>query len=90
MTEILLKGAKRGSKDQTIYMPAFGAGNISILFGDFAEGYLLRQVKPGLAIVRLTERFMDTLEVGFLGYCRAGGVSTDAGTHPIISLTQKS
>jgi len=62
---------------------------VSMLYGDFKQGYLLREVKPGLAIVRLNERFMDTLEVGFLGYCRAGGVSTDAGTHPIVALTQK-
>jgi len=33
---------------------------------------------------------MDNLEVGFLGYCRAGGMMTDAGTHPIINLTQHS
>lgn len=72
------------------FMPEFGAGQPSLLFGDFGSGYLLRQVKPGLAIVRLNERFMDTLEVGFLGYCRAGGISTDAGTHPIVKLTQKS
>jgi HK97 family phage major capsid protein len=65
------------------------SGAVSVLYGDFKQGYLLREVKPGLAIVRLNERFMDTLEVGFLGYCRAGGISTDAGTHPIIALTQK-
>jgi HK97 family phage major capsid protein len=72
------------------FMPTFAPGAVSLLFGDFKQGYLLREVKPGLAIVRLNERFMDTLEVGFLGYCRVGGVSTDAGTHPIIKLTQKS
>jgi HK97 family phage major capsid protein len=64
--------------------------NIPLLFGDLKQGYLLRTVKPGLAIARLNERYMDTLEVGFIGYFRAGGIVTDAGTHPIISLLQNS
>jgi HK97 family phage major capsid protein len=72
------------------YLPDIEAGKVAIQFGDFKAGYLLREVKPGLAIVRLNERFMDTLEVGFLGYCRAAGISTDAGTHPIMNLVQKS
>ncbi len=72
------------------YMPNVTNSAIPLLYGDFKQGYMLRQVKPGLAIIRLNERFMDTLEVGFLGYCRAGGVSTDAGTHPIVKLTQHS
>lgn len=61
---------------------------VALQFGDFKEGYLLRLVKPGLAIVRLNERYMDTLEVGFIGYVRAGGIVTDAGTHPIVNLVQ--
>jgi HK97 family phage major capsid protein len=61
---------------------------VALQFGDFDQGYLLRLVRPGLAIVRLNERFMDTLEVGFIGYTRAGGVVTDAGTHPVINLVQ--
>jgi HK97 family phage major capsid protein len=61
---------------------------VALQLGDFREGYMLRLVKPGLAIVRLNERFMDTLEVGFIGYVRAGGVVTDAGTHPIVNLVQ--
>jgi HK97 family phage major capsid protein len=72
------------------FMAPVAAGNVALQFGDFKQGYLLREVKPGLAIVRLNERYMDNLEVGFLGYCRAGGMMTDAGTHPIINLTQHS
>lgn len=78
--------------------PDVGSGVVGpIQFGDFQQGYLLREVKPagvdfsngdmpGLAIIRLNERFMDTLEVGFIGYVRAGGLITDAGTHPIQTL----
>ncbi len=68
------------------YMATVGPSNVPVQFGDFKQGYLLRTVKPGLAIARLNERYMDTLEVGFIGYFRAGGTITDAGTHPIVNL----
>jgi len=38
--------------------------------------------------VVLQERYMDTLEKGFFLYQRAGLVSLDAGTHPLLSLKQ--
>jgi HK97 family phage major capsid protein len=70
-------------------MPNVASGNVAIQYGDFKAGYLYRVVKPGLAIFRLNERYMDSGEVGFIGYSRGGGVITDAGTHPIIALTVK-
>jgi len=70
-------------------LPDIATGNVALQYGDYKQGYLLREVKPGLAIVRLNERYMDNLEVGFIGYCRAGGMGTDAGTHPIVNLVQK-
>jgi HK97 family phage major capsid protein len=59
----------------------------TVVFGDLSQGYLLR-TDGDLAILRLNERYADTLEVGFIGYSRIGGMSTDAGTHPIVLLTQ--
>jgi HK97 family phage major capsid protein len=59
----------------------------TILFGDFQQGYLFR-TDGDLEIIRLNERYMDTLEVGFVGFARVGGMSLDAGTHPIVKLTQ--
>jgi HK97 family phage major capsid protein len=56
-----------------------------VLFGDFAQGYLLR-TDGGISMLRLDERFADELMVGFIGYARLGGASTDAGTHPIRTL----
>jgi HK97 family phage major capsid protein len=56
-----------------------------VLFGDFAQGYLLR-TDGDMSILRLDERFADTLEVGFIGYARLGSAFTDAGTHPILKL----
>jgi HK97 family phage major capsid protein len=66
-------------------MPNIGAGNTAIQFGDFKAGYLLRQVGD-LTVLRLSERYMDQLEVGFIGYVRAGGVSLDmTNAHPIVN-----
>jgi len=62
--------------------------NPCVLFGSFEDAYLLRTDGP-LSIKRLDERFADSLAVGFLAYQRVGGVGTDAGTHPIASITTK-
>jgi HK97 family phage major capsid protein len=63
-----------------------GAGIVPVQFGDFRQGYLFRTVEDDLSIIRLNERYMDTLEVGFIGFSRVGGISTDAGTHPVLNL----
>jgi HK97 family phage major capsid protein len=60
-------------------------GATGILLGDFEQGYLLR-TDGDISIRRLDERFADSLETGFLAYARVGGKSTDAGTHPILTL----
>jgi HK97 family phage major capsid protein len=62
------------------------ATDVAVQFGDFSS-YLLREAAP-LAVIRLNERFMDTLEVGFLGYQRAGGSLIDPGSHPVMNLVQ--
>jgi HK97 family phage major capsid protein len=59
---------------------------VPVLYGDFNEGYTLKLVNPGLVILRTTERYIDSLSVGFIPFFRAGGVVTDAGTHPVIGL----
>lgn len=68
-------------------MPNIGAGNVAVQLGDYKAGYLLRTVGD-LTVLRLAERYMDQLEVGFIGYIRAGGASLDMpNAHPIINLT---
>lgn len=54
----------------------------SILFGDFSK-YKIRQVLD-TQVARLNERLMDKLQVGFIGFLRAGGALLDAGTHPVV------
>jgi hypothetical protein len=34
-------------------------------------------------VLRLTERYADYLQVGFLAFSRHDGVLVDAGTHPV-------
>jgi HK97 family phage major capsid protein len=78
-------------------VPAFVAGNVFGIFGDFSA-YGIRDVGAvgppagekgvgGFAIRRLDERFADTLEVGFLGFHRTDGNLIDTtGALRYISL----
>jgi HK97 family phage major capsid protein len=68
-------------------MPNMGASAKPILFGDLSNSYMSR-TDGAPSILRLNERYADTLEVGFYLYTRIGGISLDAGTHPIHSLQQ--
>jgi HK97 family phage major capsid protein len=70
-------------------MPNMGASAKPVLFGSLNDAYLLRtEGQP--TILRLEERFMDTLEVGFLGYSRIGGTSIvmSGAPNPLVSLAQ--
>ena len=49
-------------------MADMATGTKSILFGDIAE-FLIRDVK-GISVLRLTERYADYLQVGFLAFSR--------------------
>jgi HK97 family phage major capsid protein len=48
------------------------ASSTSALFGNFRRGYVWRNVL-GLQMLRLTERYADFLQVGFLGFIRGDG-----------------
>ena len=69
-------------------MPNIGGANATpILFGDLEQSYMLR-TDGAPSILRLNERYADTLEVGFYLYSRIGGVSLNAGVSPIVSIKQ--
>jgi len=70
-------------------MPAVATGNFPVLFGDFKAGYTLRQQGEGLGILRLNERYAAGFEVGFVGFCRLGGVATNYGVSPIVAIKIK-
>jgi HK97 family phage major capsid protein len=72
-------------------LPNMGASAKPILFGDPSAAYFLRtDGQP--SIVRLNERFLDTLEVGFFLYLRAGGTSIvmSGAPSPLAALQQAS
>ena len=68
-------------------LPVVETGHVPVLYGDFKEGYTFRQQNPGIGILRLNELFAAGYEVGFVGFARVGGLATDAGTHPVASIT---
>jgi HK97 family phage major capsid protein len=69
------------------YQPAFAAAASAVVqFGNFAQGYTLREVQPGIVIKVLRERYAELNRLGVVSFVRAAGVLTDAGTHPIVSL----
>ena len=65
-------------------MPVPGASNYIMAFGDFTS-FVIRRVK-GYTVLRLTERYADYGQVGFLCFERADSNLVDAGTHPIALL----
>jgi HK97 family phage major capsid protein len=67
-------------------MAALAASSKSVLFGDFTN-YFIRRV-AGVQVLRLTERYADFNQVGFLAFQRWDGQLVDAGTHPIKYLQQ--
>lgn len=60
--------------DNKLPVPAVSAK--SILFGNFKAGYIIRQVTD-VQMVRLTERYMDFLQVGFFGFSRVDAKPDD-------------
>lgn len=58
--------------------------NTTMLFGPM-EKFVIRRVKD-LSVLRLSERFADFGQVGFLAFYRFDSQLLDAGTHPIGAL----
>jgi len=57
-------------------MPAIGASNEPIAFGDFRRGYMVVD-RVGLSIQRLSEKYAENGIVGFLARKRVGGQVVD-------------
>ena len=58
-------------------MAAPAAGGRSVIFGDIAAGYIVRQVQ-GIQMVRLDERYADFLQSGFFAFARMDADVDDA------------
>jgi len=53
-------------------MPAIGAGNFPVIFGDFGRGYLIVD-RIEMMVQRLTEKYAEYGQVGFLARRRVAG-----------------
>ena len=73
--------------NQDMAVPAANA--YSILFGDLSL-YKCRKIGNGATIMRLTERYADYLQQGFLGWLRSDMQLLNAGTNPICVGQQSS
>jgi len=61
-------------------MPAPTTGNVSVLYGDFNAGYIIRRVK-GATAVRLNEKYADFLQTGYFVYDRVDGKKDDTAAY---------
>lgn len=68
-------------------MAAVADGAKPIVYGDIKAAYLIRLVR-GAQVLRLTERYADFLQVGFLGFQRLDAIVQDASA--AATLTVKS
>lgn len=57
--------------------------NTTVLFGDFVDGYVVRQVK-GMNVVRLDERYAEYLQVGWFAYDRMDGTKDDTSAYKAL------
>jgi HK97 family phage major capsid protein len=65
-------------------MPVPAANAKSVLFGDFARGYVVRDV-VGVQVQRLNERYADFLQVGWFGYARSDATVQDAAAYKALT-----
>jgi HK97 family phage major capsid protein len=63
------------------------ANAYTIAFGAM-DCFKVRKVAPGVTVMRLTERYADYLQQGFIAFERFDSNLIDAGTHPIALLQQ--
>lgn len=63
---------------------SIGAGNASVLFGDFSK-FKIRMVR-NFRVIRLNELLAEYLSIGLFGFARVDGILLDAGTHPVKKL----
>ncbi len=69
-------------------IPKPAASKITLYFGDFSK-FQIRDVQS-MQMLRLTERYADYLQVGFLLFSRHDSILLDAGTNPIKHFKQSS
>ena len=66
-------------------IPAFGLGAEAIVFGDIAAAYVVRQI-AGAQVMRLTERYADFLQIGFLAFTRLDAKVQDTSAAKTLTI----
>lgn len=56
------------------------SGNVSVLYGNFNAGYIIRRVK-GATVVRLGEKYAENLQTGYFVYDRMDGKKDDTSSY---------
>lgn len=94
---VFLSGVANGAPDTLLGYPVYvnqamdtlAINHKTVAFGRF-DKYQIRLAGQGYEILRLNELFAQNGQVGFLAFRRADGNLLDAGTHPVVYLTQAS
>jgi HK97 family phage major capsid protein len=68
------------------YMATPAVNAKAILFGDINAAYVIRDVSD-LAVMRLTERYADFLQVGFFAFQRSDGTLQNASAAKVFQMT---
>lgn len=66
------------------HMASSGVNAVPVLYGDFANYWVRNGMS--LRIQRMSERYIEYGQIGFIGHYRSGGTLVNAGTAPIVSL----
>jgi HK97 family phage major capsid protein len=64
-------------------LATLATGSRSVVFGDIRAAYVVRQV-TGAQTLRLTERWADYLQVGFLGFARFDALVQDSSAAAVL------
>lgn len=68
------------------YMASPAVNAKAILFGDIEQAYVIRDVSD-LTLMRLTERYADALQVGFLAFQRSDGTMQNTSAAKVFQMT---
>jgi HK97 family phage major capsid protein len=71
--------------NQDMAVPAANA--YSALIGDM-QTFKVREIAGGTTVMRLTERYADYLQVGYIAFQRFDSQLVDAGQHPVAVIQQ--
>lgn len=70
---------------QNQHMPDVAPGNVPVLFGDYKEGYMVRDVRD-VSIIRLDELYAKELQSGFFAWMRSDGTKINTSAYRALTM----